>query len=282
LSTTSEPLVEGIAIIGAVGRFPGADDLVQFWANLQAGVESVSTFTDAQLAAAGFAPAQLRQDPRYVPVRGVVERAEWFDAPFFGFTPREAQLTDPQHRLFLEAAWEALETAGSDPARSKGTIGVFAGCGNNTWARRYFARDLDELESGEWLESAIGNEKDYVATRVAYKLNLRGPAVNVNTACSTSLVAVCQACQALWTYQCDVALAGGVNVTFPQTRGYRPRHCRPETRFRGTRRRRRDLGGHPRRGNQQRWRRKGELHRAERRWPGRSHRARASNGGSFT
>jgi amino acid adenylation domain-containing protein len=220
VSTTSESLVEGIAIIGAVGRFPGASDLGQFWANLTAGVESVSVLTDAQLTESGFDPRQLRADPRYVPVRGIIERAEWFDAAFFGFTPREAQLTDPQHRLFLEAAWEALESAGCDPARSKGAIGVFAGCGNNTWARRYFARDLDDLESGEWLESAIGNEKDYVATRVAYKLNLRGPAVNVNTACSTSLVAVCQACQALWTYQCDVALAGGVNVSFPQGRGY--------------------------------------------------------------
>ena len=220
MSTTSESLVEGIAIIGAVGRFPGASDLGQFWANLTAGVESVSVLTDAQLTESGFDPQQLRADPRYVPVRGIIERAEWFDAAFFGFTPREAQLTDPQHRLFLEAAWEALESAGCDPSRSKGAIGVFAGCGNNTWARRYFARDLDDLESGEWLESAIGNEKDYVATRVAYKLNLRGPAVNVNTACSTSLVAVCQACQALWTYQCDVALAGGVNVSFPQGRGY--------------------------------------------------------------
>jgi acyl transferase domain-containing protein/glutamate-1-semialdehyde aminotransferase len=220
LSTPSEPLVEGIAVIGTVGRFPGASDLAQFWANLCAGVESVSVLSDAQLTGSGFDPRQLRADPRYVPVRGIVERAEWFDASFFGFTPREAQLTDPQHRLFLEAAWEALETAGYDPARTKGTVGIFAGCGNNTWARRYFMRDLDELESGEWLEAAIGNEKDYVATRVAYKLNLRGPAVSVNTACSTSLVTVCQACQALWTYQCDVALAGGVNVTFPQARGY--------------------------------------------------------------
>ena len=220
MSTTSDALVEGIAIVGAVGRFPGARDITQFWQNLAAGVESVSALTDAHLAEAGFDPARLRSDSRYVPVRGVVEQAEWFDASFFGFTPRDAQLTDPQHRLFLEAAWEALETANCDPARTAGTIGVFAGCGNNTWARRYFPRDLDELEAGEWLESAIGNEKDYVATRVAYKLNLRGPAVSVNTACSTSLVAVCQACQALWTYQCDIALAGGVNVSFPQTRGY--------------------------------------------------------------
>ncbi len=120
MSTTSEPLVEGIAIIGAVGRFPGASDLGQFWANLTAGVESVSVLTDAQLTESGFDPRQLRADPRYVPVRGIIERAEWFDAAFFGFTPREAQLTDPQHRLFLEAAWEALESAGCDPCAQQG------------------------------------------------------------------------------------------------------------------------------------------------------------------
>jgi acyl transferase domain-containing protein len=215
-----EPFVEGIAIIGAVGRFPGARNLTQFWSNLCAGRESVSAFTDAQLAESGFDPVQLRADSRYVPVRGTVDEAEWFDAPFFGFTPRQALFTDPQQRLFLEAAWEALEVAGCDPSRTKRSIGVFAGCGNNSWARRYLNRDLDELESNDWLESAIGNEKDYVATRVAYKLNLRGPAVSINTACSTSLVAICQACQALWTYQCDVAIAGGVNISFPQHRGY--------------------------------------------------------------
>ncbi len=206
----------GIAIIGMSGRFPGAGNLDEFWRNLVSGVESISLFSDEELAASGLNVAELRRDPNYVTARGIVNEAEWFDASFFNISAREAEAIDPQQRLFLEAAWEVLENAGYDSARVSGYVGVYAGMSASTY----------NLGLGE---------KNYLATRVAYKLNLRGPALNVYTGCSTSLVAVCQACQSLLSYQCDLALAGGVSVTFPQKRAYYQEggmlspdgHCRP-------------------------------------------------------
>jgi amino acid adenylation domain-containing protein len=214
----SESLAEGIAIVGMAGRFPGASNLDEFWRNLVAGTESISTFNDEELTASGLDAAALRRDPHYVAARGIVEGAALFDAPFFGMTAKEAEVTDPQQRLFLEVAWHALENAGYDPDRIKGLIGVYCGVGINTYGSNLRGRtDLVDLVGEELI--TLGNEKDYLATRVAYKLNLRGPALNVNTACSTALVAVGQACQALLQFQCDLALAGGVSVTFPQKRG---------------------------------------------------------------
>ncbi len=221
----------GIAIIGMSGRFPGAGDVDEFWRNLVAGVESISFFSDEELAASGLDVAQLRSDPGYVAARGIVRDAEWFDAAFFNVSPREAEVIDPQQRLFLEAAWEVLENAGYDPARTKGYVGVYAGMSTNT----YF---WNNVSSHPDLIQAVGRMAtigDFLATRVAYKLNLRGPALSLYTACSTSLVAVAQACQALLGYQCDIALAGGVSVAFPQKRAYRHEggmlspdgHCRP-------------------------------------------------------
>ncbi len=216
-----ESAFEGIAIIGMTGRFPGAANLDEFWRNLVAGVESISTFTDEELAASGLDVPALRKDPSYVPARGILHNAEWFDAAFFGINGRHAEVTDPQQRLFFEASWEALENAGYDPERVDGRIGVYAGMSGST----YYLKNLHSKPDlvalvGERVIN-MGNEKDYLATYVAYKLNLRGPAINVNTACSTSLVAVCQACQGLLNYQCDLALAGGVSITFPQRSGVR-------------------------------------------------------------
>lgn len=230
--------VEAIAIIGMSGRFPGAGSVAAFWQNLVNGVESISRFTDTELQVAG---PETRL-PEYVKARGVMDGAEEFDASFFNLTPREAELTDPQHRIFLECAWEALEHAGYDPDRFPGAIGVFAGCSLNTYLLHNLCADrgfIEQLLVGHQIgahPALLGNDKDFLATRAAYKLNLRGPAMAVQTACSTSLVAVVQACQGLMNFQCDMALAGGVSLSFPQRRGYlyqegamasRDGHCRP-------------------------------------------------------
>lgn len=212
----------GIAIIGMSGRFPGAKNVEKLWQNLMAGVESISFFSDEELASSGIDVAALKKGPGYVAARGILKDSEWLDAAFFNISSQEAKIIDPQQRLFLEASWEALEDAGIDPARAKTSIGVFAGMTYNSYS--------DNLAPGSGLAS-----RDHLATRVAYKLNLRGPALSIHTACSTSLVAVCQACQALLCYQCDLALTGGVSVMFPQKRAYYPEggmlssdgHCRP-------------------------------------------------------
>jgi acyl transferase domain-containing protein len=215
-------VADGIAIIGLAGKFPGAPNLDVFWQNLRNGVESVTHFSEEELEA----PASLRQNPQYVRARAIVEGVDLFDAEFFGINPREAEYTDPQHRLLLETAWEALENAGYDSEQFPGSIGVFAGCSLNTYLLHnlashpeFLARFLSSQQMGAH-PSMLGNDKDFLATRISYKLNLRGPSVVVQSACSTSLVAICQACQNLLTFQCDLALAGGVSVTFPQKRGY--------------------------------------------------------------
>ena len=213
--------LKGIAIIGMAGRYPGAANLGEFWRNLVNGVESISRFTDEELAASGLDVAKLKKESSYVPCRGVLSDVENFDAGFFSMTANEAAVTDPQQRLFLEAAWEVLENAGYDPEAVDGLIGIYAGLGGMSYYLNHLhARpELAELV-GERLIS-LGNDKDFLATRIAYKLNLKGPALNINTACSTSLVTVCQACQELLTFQCDLALAGGVSLTFPQKAGVR-------------------------------------------------------------
>jgi acyl transferase domain-containing protein len=222
-STTHPP--DGIAIVGLSGRFPGAPDVRTFWQNLCAGRESVKVWTDEELLASGATPEMLRE-PAFVRARGVLEGAEGFDARFFGFQPRDADLADPQQRVFLECSWEALENAGYDPGRFSGSIGVFAGASLNTYFLAQVLRSADGIQQFtqgfqvDHYPTLIGSDKDYLATRVAFKLNLRGPAVTVQSACSTSLVAVSQACASLLAYQCDMALAGGVSISFPQARGY--------------------------------------------------------------
>ena len=210
---------DAIAIIGMAGRFPGAKNIDRFWQNLRDGVESISFFTDEELISAGIAPAIL-QDPNYVKAGSVLDGVELFDASFFGFTPRDAEITDPQHRLFLECVWEALEKASYNTETYTGQIGLFAGSALSSYlfANLYPNRDL--IESVDNFQVLIGNDKDHLSTQIAYKLNLRGPSVTVQTTCSTSLVAVHLACQSLLNGESDLALAGGVSIQVPQTAGY--------------------------------------------------------------
>ncbi|GAX45460.1 beta-ketoacyl synthase [Tolypothrix sp. NIES-4075] len=208
-----------IAIISVAGRFPGAKDIAQFWQNLCDGVESISWLSDEELLNSGVS-SDLINNPNYVKATAYLEDIELFDANFFGYSAKEAELIDPQQRLFLELAWQAVEKAGYDPQTYNGLIGVYGGVGmsryllNNLYPHHQLSETFDPLQLG------IANDKDFLPTRVAYKLGLTGPAVNVQTACSTSLVAVHQACQSLLNGECDMALAGGVTLNIPQNRGY--------------------------------------------------------------
>lgn len=207
-----------VAVIGMSGRFPGAPDLEAFWRLVESGREGTTRFTAAELRAAGVDEA-LVSDPDFVPVRGVLEDVAAFDANYFRMSPREAELTDPQHRLFLETCHDALEDAALLVAPGGPRIGVYAGCSADTYLTQVLLRDRALLESLGGLQAIVGNDKDHLATRVAYKLDLRGPALTVQTACSTSLVAIQLAWQALLTWQCDVALAGGASVHVPVVGG---------------------------------------------------------------
>ena len=209
---------EPIAIVAMAGRFPGAADVEAFWDNLCAGRESIRHFADDELDPS-IAPA-LRNDPAYVRARGVLDDVELFDAAFFGIPPREAELTDPQQRVFLELCWACMERAGHVPDAGVGRVGVFAGMHNATYFQHHLLPRPDLIEQLGAFQVMLANEKDYVATRVAHRLNLDGPAISLNTACSTSLVAVCEAVEALRSGRCDMALAGGVAITCPPMSGY--------------------------------------------------------------
>lgn len=208
-----------VAVVGMAGRFPGARTVEEFWGNLRGGVESVTFFTTEELEAQGVAGATL-SDPRLVKAGAFIEDIELFDAKFFGFSPREAEVTDPQHRVFLECAWEALDNAGYDSERFKGAIGVYASVGLNTYLLFNLAGHESLLETHSAYQTFIGNDKDFAPSRVSYKLNLKGPSVNVQTACSSSLVAVHMACQSLLNGECDMTLAGGVALKVPAKTGY--------------------------------------------------------------
>jgi len=220
-----------IAVIGMSGRFPGASSVQQLWEGLVAGQELLAQLDDKYLLEQGVSEADLR-DPSYIKVGGVLEKADHFDAAFFGFSPREAELLDPQQRQFLECAWSALETAGYDANRYPNPIGIFGGAGMNGYLLNLYSNP-DVRNSASPYELFVGNDKDFLATRVAFKLNLRGPSISVQTACSSSLVAVHLACQSLLGGECDMALAGGVAIS--RQRGYRAQqgniyaldgHCR--------------------------------------------------------
>jgi acyl transferase domain-containing protein len=216
--SNSHDVLNDIAIIGMSGRFPKARNITEFWQNLRDGVECISFFSEQELQAAGVNPALL-DEPDYVNAAGVLDDIELFDASFFGFNPREAEIMDPQHRFFLECAWESLENAGYDPERYRGAIGIFGGASENYYKPNLLSNpDIVALMGG--FQMSIANEKDFMTTRVSYKLNLRGPSLAIQTTCSTSLVSVCVACQSLLNYHCDIALAGGVSIGIPQTTGY--------------------------------------------------------------
>jgi acyl transferase domain-containing protein/acyl carrier protein len=208
-----------IAIVGMSGRFPGAPDLQAFWRNIREGVEVLERFSDADLAAAGI-HAATAADPRYVRNGSALQDAESFDAAFFGITPREAQLMDPQQRVFLECAWEALENSGNTGTEPELSVGVYGGAGFNSYLTSQLMHAPDVVAAAGGYQVMLANDKDFLCTRVSYKLDLRGPSVTVQTACSTSLVAVVMACRALARGECDLALAGGVSIGFPQRAGY--------------------------------------------------------------
>ncbi len=207
-----------VAIIGMAGRFPGAKSVEELWRNLRDGVEAVTFWSDEELSASGVDP-QLLKDPNYVKACFYLEDFDLFDAGFFEINPREAELTDPQQRVFLECAWEALEDAGYDPSRA-GSIGVFAGSGRSLYLIHNLLSNPDVLESMGVVAVSLSNEKDFVATRVSYKLDLKGPSVTVQNACSTSLVAVHLGCQSLLSGECDMVLAGGVCIAALRKEGY--------------------------------------------------------------
>jgi len=215
----TSPSINGseIAIIGLAGRFPGAKNIDEFWNNLQNGIESISFFSDEELLAAGI-DEELLNSQNYVKAHAVIEDAELFDASFFGFNPREAEITDPQHRIFLECAWQALENAGYKSGIEKHPVGVFAGSGLNSYLLNLYLNRNAISVDGQQI--TIGCDKDYLSTRVSYKLNLTGPSYTVQTACSTSLVAVHLAIMSLLNGECDIALAGGVNINAERKAGY--------------------------------------------------------------
>jgi amino acid adenylation domain-containing protein len=223
-----------IAVIGMSGRFPGAATVAELWDVLREGRETIQFFSPEELDAS--IPAALKNDPRYVAARGIVENADQFDAPFFGLTPRLAALMDPQQRVFMEIAWETLEQTGHLPHAYAGRVGVFAGSGNNSYYQHNVLAHPNLVSQVGSFQVMTANEKDYLASRTAYQLNLKGPAVGVYAACSSSLLAIAQAVQSLRAGQCEAALAGGVSITAPQRSGHLYQegamlsadgHCRP-------------------------------------------------------
>ncbi|MEM9566770.1 MAG: beta-ketoacyl synthase N-terminal-like domain-containing protein, partial [Cyanobacteria bacterium P01_E01_bin.34] len=246
--TTTVLPPNAIAIVGMACRFPGAPNLEQFWQNLRNGVECVTFFSDRELLDAGVDP-DLLANPHYVKARAILEDIDRFDARFFELTPREAEITDPQHRLFLECAWEALERAAYEANSFSGRIGLFAGVSassytlNNLYLNPTFIQSVGDIQTGIRL-AGLGSDKDFLTTRVSYKLNLTGPSVDVQSACSTSLVAIHLACQSLLSFQSDMVLAGGASIQVPQQAGYLHQdggvlspdgHCRAfDARARGT------------------------------------------------
>jgi amino acid adenylation domain-containing protein len=231
-----------IAVVGMACRLPGAKNVDEYWNNLILGKETLTNFTDEELAQHEPDFENINKNKDYVKVAGILSDIDKFDAGFFGMTPRDAKITDPQQRIWLETVWEAFENAGCDPLNYRGSIGVFAGGAMSSYLISNILRDplrmenfvrTDATDTGQIM---IGNDISYLPTKTAYNFNLRGPAIFVQTACSTSLVAIAQACQSLYSYESDVCIAGGVRVSIPQEKGYiyqegaipsSDGHCRP-------------------------------------------------------
>ncbi|HLG63728.1 MAG TPA: SDR family NAD(P)-dependent oxidoreductase [Ktedonosporobacter sp.] len=208
-----------LAVVGMSGRFPGANSVEQLWENIAGGVRSIHFFTDEELLETGESPENLK-NPNYVKAGSILEGVDLFDASFFGFNPREIEVMDPQQRLFLECSWEALEATGYLTGKYAGMVGVFGGAAMSSYLLNSIYNSPDAANNISPFLASLGNDKDSLATRVSYKLNLKGPSVTVQTYCSTSLVAVHMACQSLINYECDIALAGGAAINIPQERGY--------------------------------------------------------------
>ena len=243
MSTTTEftAPANAIAVIGMAGRFPGAGSVSAFWDNLRRGEESIATLSAEALSAAGIADDVLA-NPAYVRRAPLLDGVDEFDADFFGFTPQAARTTDPQHRLFLQCAWQALEDAGCDPAAFDGSIGVYGSSSAsgylmyNLLSHRNLNTVIGQGANIDLISLSFQNDKDFLATRVSHQFDLRGPSIAVQTACSSSLVAVHLACQSLLNGECDIALAGGVSIRIPHNVGYwyepgsivsAAGHCRP-------------------------------------------------------
>jgi acyl transferase domain-containing protein len=229
------PAAHDIAVVGMSGRFPGAMTIDQFWENLREGKESISFFSEAEIPESEV-HSEIVGDTNYVRAAGILGNVDQFDAEFFGYSPREAEVMDPQQRIFLEVAWHALEDAGYVQTSPETLVGVYAGCAISTYLIHNVLANREVSRLSDGFQLMVGNDKDYLATRVSYKLNLKGPSISVQTACSTSLVAVCVACQGLISYDCDIALAGGVSIKVPERSGYLYQvgsilspdgHCRP-------------------------------------------------------
>jgi len=215
-----DPDTNDIAIVGMSAHLPGAASIDEFWQNLRGGVESIRKLTEAELLTAGESPARIGQR-NYVRSAAILDRFEQFDADFFGFSPKEAAIMDPQHRQFLECAWEALENAGHPPENFDGPIGVYAGSGMGSYFYFNVCSNPDLVrDTGMFLLRHTGNDKDFMATRLSHVFDLKGPSINLQTACSTSLVATHYACSALLNGECDMALAGGATIELPHGRGY--------------------------------------------------------------
>jgi acyl transferase domain-containing protein/thioesterase domain-containing protein/acyl carrier protein len=209
-----------IAIVGLALRVPGASTPEEYWSNLVSGHESLQTYSEEELLARGVSPAALA-DPNYIRAGMTLQNMDEFDPEFFGFSPKEAAILDPQHRQLYEVAWEALERAGHPPSKFDGSIGVFAGCGMGAYFAYNILTNRELLDSvGLFLLRHTGNDKDFLSTRISYSFDLKGPSVNVQTACSTSLVATHLAVQSLLSRECDMALAGGVTIEQPHSVGY--------------------------------------------------------------
>lgn len=218
---TDENLVEftDIAIVGVSGRFPDANTIEQFFNNIKDGKESIRLLNDDEIERAGVSK-DLLKNSSYKKFGAVLDNIKEFDNEFFGFNPYEAKITDPQHRLFLECVWEALEDSGYIPNKFDGLIGLYGSTSMSSYLLSNLLNNEDIFKDGINYPLLIANDKDYLCTRASYKLNLRGPSMTVQTACSSSLVAIHLACQSLINQECDIALAGGVSITVPQTTGY--------------------------------------------------------------
>ncbi len=219
VNTLDDHAASEVAVIGFAGRFPRAQNTDEFWRNLRDGVESISFFSREELLASGLESEEV-DAPEYVPAKAILEDVELFDAAFFDYSPREAEMLDPQHRIMLECAVEAFEHAGYDPERFKGRIGVYAGVSGGSYLDVNLSSHAELIDRVGAYQVDIGNHGEFVPTTISFKLNLKGPSINIQTACSTSLVAVHVACQSLLNGECDMALAGGGSITFPHKQGH--------------------------------------------------------------